>query len=148
MSYTPAQNGRAERKHRHIIETGLSMLFHASVPVKYWIQAFRTTVYIINRLPSSVLQNKSPFEILYSVMPAYDNFHVFGCRVYLVCEIMQPTNFHHVAFHVYFLVIAQGIRVFAAWIQILLVFILLDMPSLMKMISPLVVMLEINLQIT
>ncbi|GJW08870.1 zinc finger, CCHC-type containing LTR copia-type gag-polypeptide [Tanacetum coccineum] len=31
--YTPQQNGRAERKHRHLVETGLAMLFHAHVRV-------------------------------------------------------------------------------------------------------------------
>lgn len=33
--YTPQQNGRAERKHRHIVETGLAMLFHSHVPASY-----------------------------------------------------------------------------------------------------------------
>src|SRR6185312_1310223 len=29
------QNGAAERKHRHIIEVGLALLAHASIPLKY-----------------------------------------------------------------------------------------------------------------
>ena len=29
------QNGSAERKHRHIVEVGLSLLSHASMPLKY-----------------------------------------------------------------------------------------------------------------
>ncbi|KAL3648881.1 hypothetical protein CASFOL_005284 [Castilleja foliolosa] len=80
--YTPAQNGRAERKHRHITETGLSMLFHASVPLKFWVEAFCTAVYTINRLPSSVLDSKSPYEVLFLSAPSYENFHPFGCRVF------------------------------------------------------------------
>ncbi|GKV07645.1 hypothetical protein SLEP1_g19392 [Rubroshorea leprosula] len=31
---TPEQNGVAERKHRHITETGLTMLFHANMPLR------------------------------------------------------------------------------------------------------------------
>jgi hypothetical protein len=27
--YTPSQNGRAERKHRHVIEMGNALLFHS-----------------------------------------------------------------------------------------------------------------------
>ncbi|GJS09734.1 zinc finger, CCHC-type containing LTR copia-type gag-polypeptide [Tanacetum coccineum] len=38
--YTPQQNGRAERKHRHLVETGLAMLFHAHVPASYWLCTF------------------------------------------------------------------------------------------------------------
>ncbi|KAJ0580159.1 putative RNA-directed DNA polymerase [Helianthus annuus] len=80
--YTPQQNGRVERKHRHIVETGLAMLFHAQVPPKYWVDAFSSAVFIINRLPSKLLQGVSPFEILYHHVPNYDFFRPFGCRVF------------------------------------------------------------------
>lgn len=33
--YTPQQNRVVERKHRHIVETGLSLLFQANMPLKY-----------------------------------------------------------------------------------------------------------------
>ncbi|GKB40837.1 retrovirus-related pol polyprotein from transposon TNT 1-94 [Tanacetum coccineum] len=38
--YTPQQNGRAERKHRHLVETGLAMLFMLNVPASYWLCTF------------------------------------------------------------------------------------------------------------
>lgn len=34
--HTPEHNGISERKHRHIVETGLTLLSHASVPKSYW----------------------------------------------------------------------------------------------------------------
>ncbi|GJU90139.1 retrovirus-related pol polyprotein from transposon TNT 1-94 [Tanacetum coccineum] len=80
--YTPQQNGRAERKHRHLVETGLAMLFHAHVPASYWVDAFSSATYIINRLPTKLLGNHSPFELLYSRLPNYTNFRAFGCLVY------------------------------------------------------------------
>lgn len=43
------QNGSAERKHRHIVEGGLSLLAHASMPLKFWDEAFLSVVYLINR---------------------------------------------------------------------------------------------------
>ena len=79
--YTPQQNGRAERKHRHIVETGLAMLFNGHVPSSYWVHAFRSAAFIINWLPSRVLANKSPFEMLFSRAPSYAHFRPFGCRV-------------------------------------------------------------------
>ena len=80
--YTPQQNGRVERKHRHIVETGLAMMFHAHIPVPYWFHAFSSAVHVINRLPTKVLSMKSPFEVLFGRVPSYDNFRIFGCRVY------------------------------------------------------------------
>lgn len=71
--YIPQQNGRAERKHRHVVETGLAMMFNASLPLLYWVDAFSSAVYIINRLPTPTLENKSPFEFLYSHPPNYQN---------------------------------------------------------------------------
>jgi hypothetical protein len=49
------QNGSTERKHRHIVEVGLSLLAHASIPLKYWDEAFLVATYFINRLPTEVL---------------------------------------------------------------------------------------------
>ncbi|KAK9060122.1 hypothetical protein SSX86_020826 [Deinandra increscens subsp. villosa] len=80
--YTPQQNGRAERKHRHLVETGLAMMFNSHVPAKYWVDAFSTATYTINRLPTKVLGNKSPFEVIYNRRPVYDNFRTFGCQVF------------------------------------------------------------------
>uniref|UniRef100_A0A2N9EMH7 Reverse transcriptase Ty1/copia-type domain-containing protein n=1 Tax=Fagus sylvatica TaxID=28930 RepID=A0A2N9EMH7_FAGSY len=39
---TPEQNGIAERKHRHNVEIGLTMLFHAQLPKNLWVDAFMT----------------------------------------------------------------------------------------------------------
>ncbi|KAL6347468.1 hypothetical protein AAG906_025990 [Vitis piasezkii] len=43
------QNGIAERKHRHVTETGLTLMFHARVPLSLWVEAF-SAVFLINRL--------------------------------------------------------------------------------------------------
>jgi hypothetical protein len=80
--YTPTQNGKAERKHRHITETGLTLLFHAHTPLTMWVEAFSTAMYIINRLPTPVLQNASPYEVLYGNSPSYSLFRTFGCLCY------------------------------------------------------------------
>lgn len=80
--YTPQQNGRAESKHRYIVETGLSMLFHAHDSTFLWFDAFATTVYVINRLPSSILHDSSPFQLLFVYVPNYAHFKPFGCRVF------------------------------------------------------------------
>ena len=39
--HTHQQNGAVERKYRHIVETGLALLYHASVPFRFWDDAFQ-----------------------------------------------------------------------------------------------------------
>jgi histone deacetylase 1/2 len=39
---------RAQIKHRHIVEIGLALLAHASMPLKFWDEAFLTPTYLIN----------------------------------------------------------------------------------------------------
>ncbi|KAG8472152.1 hypothetical protein CXB51_036605 [Gossypium anomalum] len=77
--YTSEQNGVAERKHRHIVETGLTLLAQANLPMIYWGYAFCSAVHLINRLPTSVLQDKTPYQCLFGSIPTYDHLRVFRC---------------------------------------------------------------------
>jgi histone deacetylase 1/2 len=58
------QNGAAERKHRHIVEVGLALLANASMPLKFWDEAFLTATGLINYLPSKVVGYKTPTKLL------------------------------------------------------------------------------------
>jgi histone deacetylase 1/2 len=73
------QNGVIERKHRHIVEVGLSLLAHASMPLKFWDDAFMAATFLINRLPSKVINNQTPFERLLQQKPDYLSLRTFGC---------------------------------------------------------------------
>jgi IS30 family transposase len=77
--YAHQQNGSAKRKHRHIVEVGLSLLAYASMPLKYWDDAFLAATYLINRLSTKVLDFSSPLEILFKETPNYAGLHTFGC---------------------------------------------------------------------
>lgn len=67
------QNGAAERKHRHIVEIGLALLAHASMPFKFWDEAFLTATHLINLLPSKVINYKSPSDLLLGEKPDYSS---------------------------------------------------------------------------
>lgn len=80
--YTPQQNGLAERKHRHIVEMGLSLLAESGLPPRFWDDAFLTSVFLINILPSKTIKNLSPHEKLFRSKPDYTSFKTFGCLCY------------------------------------------------------------------
>ncbi|KAL0641206.1 hypothetical protein Bca4012_103214 [Brassica carinata] len=84
--YTPQQNGVAERKNRHLMEVARSMMFHTNVPKRFWSYAVQTACYLINRVPTKILKNLSPFEVLNKSRPFIDHLRFFGC----VCYVMVP----------------------------------------------------------
>src|ERR1044072_51213 len=89
--HTRHQNGVVERKHRHIVELGLTLLSQGQLPYNLWDQAFLTAVYLINRLPTAVLSFQVPFVKLLGKQPDYHFLHVFGCSCY---PHLRPFNKH------------------------------------------------------
>jgi histone deacetylase 1/2 len=83
---TPEQNGVAERKHRHIVETARSFLLSAFIPSEFWGEAVLTAVSLINTIPSSHSSCLSHFENLYGYVPDYSSFRVFSCT----CFVLRP----------------------------------------------------------
>ncbi|KAM1941804.1 hypothetical protein ACFX13_029341 [Malus domestica] len=79
--HTPEQNGCVERKHRHLTETARTLLASSRVPHQFWVEAFSTALYLINRLPISQL-DRSPWELLFRKSPDYSRLKVFGCSCY------------------------------------------------------------------
>lgn len=76
---TPEQNGVAERKHQHIIETARSLL-SVSVPSEFWGGAAFTVVYLINKIPSMIISGMSTFENLFG--------YVHDCSTYGFLEVL------------------------------------------------------------
>ena len=77
--HTHQQNGSAECKHRHILETGLALLALTYLPIKFWDDTFFTPTYLTNRLPTRVIDNKCSLERLSHTPPNYSLLKTFGC---------------------------------------------------------------------
>ncbi|KAM7488098.1 hypothetical protein LguiB_025582 [Lonicera macranthoides] len=84
---TSQQNGRAERKHRHILDTVRTLLISSSCPERFWGEAALTAIYTINRIPVPFLQHQSPYERLHGTSPDYNFLRVFGCACFV---LLQP----------------------------------------------------------
>ncbi|RDX90909.1 hypothetical protein CR513_27180, partial [Mucuna pruriens] len=92
---TPQQNGIAERKNRHLLEVARALLFQMFVPNVYWGEAVLTATYLINRLPTRVLNSISPIKHMLSFFPSSPLMlslpsRVFGCVVFV-----HSHNPHH-----------------------------------------------------
>jgi IS30 family transposase len=67
-TYTPQQNGLAERKNQQLLEVVRASLFGMNMPKFYWGEAVKSAAYIINRTPSRVLDFQIPLQKLQSLL--------------------------------------------------------------------------------
>ncbi|RDY10253.1 hypothetical protein CR513_05259, partial [Mucuna pruriens] len=79
-------NGVSERKNRTIVEMARCMMHENGLRKKFWAEAANTAVFLLNRLPTKAVQEKTPFEAWYGHKPFVLNFKVFGC----ICFTYEP----------------------------------------------------------
>nr|GEV39784.1 ribonuclease H-like domain-containing protein [Tanacetum cinerariifolium] len=81
---TPQQNGVAERRNRTLIEAARTMLADDKLPVTFWAEAVNTACYVQNRVLVNKSQNKTPYELFNSRIPAIGFLRPFGCHVMIL----------------------------------------------------------------
>ena len=82
--YPTTKWGSREKKNRHLLEVARSLLFQMIVPKTYWEEAILTTTFLINRMPSRVIDFKSPVDVLLKFFPNFKDIEtlppkIFGC---------------------------------------------------------------------
>lgn len=84
---TPQQNGVAERKNRHILETARALLFGAHVPTWHWPDVVSIAVHLVNCLFSKILNFQTPLQSLSASVSLLTALmlppRIFGCVAYV-----------------------------------------------------------------
>jgi len=83
--YTSAQNGKTERIIRSINNVIRSLLFQASLPPSFWVEAMQTATYLINILPTKTLSSSTSHFALFGTTPSYDHLRVLAALVIPTC---------------------------------------------------------------
>ena len=90
---SPQQNAKVEQKHQHLLNVATSLRFQANLPLSFWTDCVTTAAFLINGIPTPLLSNKSPYEMLFSKPPTYSHLKVFGCLCYASTHSRQRNNF-------------------------------------------------------
>jgi histone deacetylase 1/2 len=90
--HTHQQNGAIERKQRHLVETALALLAQSSAPLRFWDDAVLTACYLINRMPSRVIQNTTPVTKLFKKPSITPTYAFSAARVGQTCGHTIPVN--------------------------------------------------------
>ncbi|GAB6033770.1 hypothetical protein CHUAL_013973 [Chamberlinius hualienensis] len=82
-SYTPQQNGVAERFNRTLLNKMRALLFESNLPIMFWSFAASTAAYLYNRTGHSTINGKTPFELWIGKKPSVKHLKVFGSKVFV-----------------------------------------------------------------
>ncbi|KAL0402574.1 UNVERIFIED_CONTAM: Retrovirus-related Pol polyprotein from transposon RE1 [Sesamum latifolium] len=107
-THTPQQNGIIEIKHKHLLQIARALMFQSNMPAMFWSEALLTATYIINRLPTQVLNWKSPFEVLRKRTPEYTHMRVFGSLCFATNVQPHKRKFDYRSIKAVFLGYATG----------------------------------------
>jgi hypothetical protein len=55
-----------------------SMISHANVPENLWMYTLKTTMYLLNKVPSKSVET-TPFKLWTGRKPSLRHLHVWGC---------------------------------------------------------------------
>nr|GEZ96036.1 putative ribonuclease H-like domain-containing protein [Tanacetum cinerariifolium] len=89
---SPQQNGVAKKRNRTLIKAARTMLADAKLPVTFWAEAVNTACYVQNRVLVNKSQNKTPYELFNSRIPAIGFLRPFGCHVMILNTLDHLEN--------------------------------------------------------
>eukprot|EP00253_Pinus_taeda_P025779 PITA_25779 len=113
--YTPQQNGIAERMNKMLMERARSMLSGAGLGQEFWAEAVDTACYLVNRSPSSALDEKTPQEVWTGKKPSLSHLRVFGCDAYVHVPKEKRTKLDSKSEKCIFIGYKDGLKGYKLW---------------------------------
>eukprot|EP00253_Pinus_taeda_P035723 PITA_35723 len=115
IPYTPQQNGVAERMNKTLMERARSMLSGAKLGQEFWAEAVDTACYLVNRSPSSVLEDKTPQKVWTGKKPSLSHLRVFGCDAYVHVPKEKRTKLDRKSEKCIFIGYKDGLKGYKLW---------------------------------
>ncbi|CAA0815238.1 Copper amine oxidase family protein [Striga hermonthica] len=91
VGYASEQNDVSERKNRTVQEMARTMLAAKNKPKEFWAEVVYTAVYLLNKCPTKLVQNKTPIEAWSGRKPSAQHLRVFGS----ICYVHIPKEKRH-----------------------------------------------------
>jgi hypothetical protein len=113
--YTPQQNGVAERMNGTLMKKSRSMLNGVGLGQELWPEAVGTTCYLVNRSPSSTLDDKNPNEVWSGKKPSLQHLRVFGCDDYVHVPKEYRSKLNNKAEKCIFIGYKDGVKRYELW---------------------------------
>ena len=133
--YNPQQNSVVERKHQHLFSIARALQIQSKLPIKFQGDCVLHAAYLINRLPSPLLHDKTPFELLFHKLLDYSLLKVLVACVLHPLSLIPEPNFLQGQGSVFFLAFLLMLKDKRSLTLTLILFLFLGMSFFMKMFS-------------
>lgn len=116
ISYTPEQNGVAERRNRTLVEMARCMLLQSNSPPRFWAEAIATANHVRNRCPSRSLNGDTAFFRWTGDRPNVRYFRTFGCKAFALDRTPGKGKFESRSRECIFIGYSQECKAYRVWI--------------------------------
>lgn len=115
-TYSPQQNGIAERYNRTAMNGVRSLLISSKLPSSLWGEALQTVTYLRNRTGHRSLQGRTPNELWTGRVPVLNHLKIFGSRAYVHTPKQRRTKLEPTAVVGYLVGYAIRTKGYRVWI--------------------------------
>jgi hypothetical protein len=100
---------------RTLMEKSRSMLSSVGLGQEFWVEVVGTTCYLVNRSPSSALDDKTPHEVWSGKKPSLQHLRVFGCDAYVHVPKENRSNLDKKVEKCIFIGYKDGVKGYKLW---------------------------------